>query len=39
MEDERQKSREIEDHQGDWRESNLNANRWQRKAGWEAGKK
>lgn len=39
MEDERQKSREIEDHQGGWRESNLNANRWQRKAGWETGKK
>ena len=30
MEEERQKCREIEAHQGGWRESNLKANRWQR---------
>ena len=39
VEEEKQKSMEIEDHQGGWRESNLKANRWQREAGWEAGKK
>ena len=39
MEEERQKYRETEDHQGGWRESNLKANRWQREAGSEAGKK
>ena len=30
MEEERQKCREIEAHQGGWRESNLKVNRWQR---------
>ena len=39
MEEEKQKYREIEDHLGGWRESNLKANRWHREAGWEAGKK
>ena len=39
MEEERLKYREIEDHQGGWRESVLTVNRWQREAGWESGKK
>ena len=39
VEEEKQKSMETEDHQGGWRESNLKANRWQREAGWEVGKK
>ena len=34
MEEERLKYREIEDHQGGWRESILTGNRWQRKAEW-----
>ena len=38
MEEERLKYREIEDHQGGWRESILTVNRWQREAGWESGK-
>ena len=36
MEEER---REIEDHQGGWRERILKGNKWQREAGWESGKK
>ena len=33
MEEERQKYRETEDHQGGWIESNLKANIWQREGG------
>ena len=35
----RTKGRNMEDHQRGWRESNLTGNRWQREAGWKAGKK
>ena len=36
MEEER---REIEDHQGGWRERILMGNKWQREDGWESEKK
>ena len=33
VEEERQKYKEFEDHQGGWSEGSLKANRWQREVG------